>query len=164
MTEVRDPYPFPKLEGDDKFGPKTPSPPKEVVTLRRGELDPWNRLNLTPTLSSFRRDAYYYDPKAPNDKLDFVMKTRYDHHNEFMKSTAESLVQPETLGLPHGRILKNRPVEVKPVTLKDKPLVEYTDKHKKTISSEKGLAIEGHHSEATNRGYSRKHDGGFYAC
>lgn len=21
MTEVRDPYPFPKLEGDDKFGP-----------------------------------------------------------------------------------------------------------------------------------------------
>ena len=96
-------------------------------------------------------------PQAPNDKLDFVMKTRYDHHNEFMKSTAESLVQPETLGLPHGyvqvmlqcqitlsanrRILKNRPVEVKPVTLKDKPLVEYTDKHKKTISSEKGLAI-----------------------
>lgn len=39
------------------------------------------------------------------------------------------------------RILKNRPVEVKPVTLKDKPLVEHTDKHKKTISSEKGLAI-----------------------
>lgn len=41
-------------------------------------------------------------PQAPNDKLDFVMKSRYDHHNEFMKSTAESLVQPETLGLPHG--------------------------------------------------------------
>ena len=73
-----------------------------------------------------------------------------------MKSTAESLVQPETLELPHGyayttcqlailfilrRILKNRPVEVMPVTLKDKPLVEHTDKHKKTISSEKGLAI-----------------------
>ena len=30
---------------------------------------------------------------------------------------------------------------IKPVTLEDKPLVEYTDKHKKTISSEKGLAI-----------------------
>lgn len=39
------------------------------------------------------------------------------------------------------RVLKNRPVEVKPVTLRDKPLVEYTDKHKRTISSEKGLAI-----------------------
>ena len=23
MTELRDPYSFPKLEGDDKFGPKT---------------------------------------------------------------------------------------------------------------------------------------------
>jgi len=95
--------------------------------------------------------------KAPTDKLDFVMKSRYDHHNEFMKSTAESLVQPETLNLPHGyalhiktihltshtcrRILKNRPVVVKPVTLEGKQLVEYTDKHKKTISSEKGLAI-----------------------
>ena len=87
------------------------------MTLREGELDPWKRLNLTPTLSSIRREAYYYDPKvivgdlqlqllallqAPNDKLDFVMKSKYDHHNEFMKSTSESLVQPETLELPHG--------------------------------------------------------------
>jgi len=87
------------------------------VTLKKGELDPWKRLNLTPTLTSFRREAFYHDPKvtlknlkvalltllqAPHDKLDFVMKSRYDHHNEFMKSTAESLVQPETLGLPHG--------------------------------------------------------------
>lgn len=30
---------------------------------------------------------------------------------------------------------------IKPVTLEDKLLVEYTDKHKKTLSSEKGLAI-----------------------
>lgn len=42
--------------------------------------------------------------QAPNDKLDFVMKSRYDHHNEFMKCTAESLVQPETFGLPHGYV------------------------------------------------------------
>ena len=80
-----------------------------------------------------------------------------------MRSKAETLVQPETLDLPHGRVLKNRPVIPKQVTLEEKELSRYTEPRKTTVHSAKGLAIESHHSEATNRGYSRKNDGGFYS-
>jgi len=40
--------------------------------------------------------------QAPNDSLDFVIKSTYDHHKEFLSSQAETLVQPETDGLQHG--------------------------------------------------------------
>ena len=40
--------------------------------------------------------------QAPNDSLDFVIKSTYDHHKEFLSSKAETLVQHETVGLPHG--------------------------------------------------------------
>ena len=176
---TRDPYPFPRLENDDEFvGTKNKSGEniasytygnlkgsgnQETVKLRPGEPDPWTRLNASKTLSSHRRDAYYYDPQAPHDSLDFVLKCQYNHHHEFMKSKAETLMQPETAGLDHGRVLKNRPVIPEPVTLETKNLVAFTESRKTTTHSSKGLAIESHHSEATNRGYSRKDDGGFYS-
>ena len=169
----RDPYPFPRLENDENFvgspGKKcSPSsgswnPAKDHLNLKPGESDPWQRLNSTKTLSSHRRDVYYYDPQAPHDSLDFVLKCQYDHHQEFMKSRAETLMQPETAGLDHGRVLKNRPKVPEPETLETKALVTHLEPKKTSIHSSKGLAIESHHSEATNRGYSRKHDGGFYS-
>ena len=161
---TRDPYPYPKLENDKDFSRTPPQQYQEDGTIRigPGEKDPWSRLNDTTTLSSYRRQAYYYDPKAPNDKLDFVLKCQYNHSEEFLKSQAQTLVQPETLGLSHGRVLKNRPVAPKPVTLEEKDLVAYCDHQKTTVNSAKGLAIESHHSEATNRGFSRKSDGGFF--
>ena len=131
--------------------------------LQQAGSDPWTRLNATKTLSSHRRDVFYYDPQAPRDSLDFVLKCQYDHHQEFMRSAAETLMQPETLGMNHGRVLKNRPVIPEPVTLETKELAMYAEPRKTSIHSSKGLAIESHHSEATNRGYSRKHDGGFYS-
>lgn len=178
---ARDPYPFPRLETDDEFiGTKDRSGNKslsnsggsnlnksgeqiENVKLRPGEPDPWTRLNASKTLSSQRRDAYYHDPQAPYDSLDFVLKCQYNHHQEFMKSKAETLMQPETVGMDHGRVLKNRPVIPEPVTLETKELVTFTEGRRTTTHSSKGLAIESHHSEATNRGYSRKDDGGFYS-
>lgn len=171
---TRDPYPFPRLENDTDFvgspEKKSPSPQKssdelepETLKLTKGSPNPWTRLNATGTLSSHRRDVYYYDPQAPRDSLDFVLKCQYDHHLEFMKSAAETLMQPETLGQSHGRVLKNRPVVPEPVTLENKKLTTQVEPRKTTIHSSKGLAIESHHSEATNRGYSRKHDGGFYS-
>ena len=176
---TRDPYPFPRLENDNEFlGTKNESRnksstycggntnkevEKETVKLKAGEPDPWTRLNASKTLSSHRRDAYYYDPQAPYDSLDFVLKCQYNHHQEFMKSKAETLMQPETVGLDHGRVLKNRPVIPEPVTLDTKELVTFSEGRKTTTHSSKGLAIESHHSEATNRGYSRKDDGGFYS-
>lgn len=175
----RDPYPFPKLENDNDFVGTNDNPGNksfshyggdviktgeiETITLRPGEPDPWTRLNASKTLSSHRRDAYYHDPQAPYDSLDFVLKCQYNHHQEFMKSKAETLMQPETIGLDHGRMLKNRPKIPEPVTLKTKELVTFAEGRKTTTHSSKGLAIESHHSEATNRGYSRKDDGGFYS-
>lgn len=175
---TRDPYPFPRLENDDEFvrtnesrnksmtycsGNISKIGEKETVKVKPGEPDPWTRLNACKTLSSHRRDAYYYDPQAPYDSLDFVLKCQYNHHDEFMKSKAETLTQPETVRLDHGRVLKNRPVIPEPVTLETKELVTFTEGRKTTTHSSKGLAIESHHSEATNRGYSRKDDGGFYS-
>ena len=163
---ARDPFPHPRLENDDHFVDNSKSPSNKTspssLKLTPGDKDPWSRLNDTQTLTSQRRNVYYYDPKTPNDKLDFVLKCQYNHSEEFLKSTAETLVQAETLGLPHGRVLKNRPVIPKPLTLEDKELVSYSEPRKTTVNSAKGLAIEGHHSEATNRGFSRKTDGGFY--
>lgn len=164
----RDPYPFPRLENDTDFvgspGKRPSSGAKETLKLSKGEAtDPWTRLNATRTLASHRREVDHYDPQAPRDSLDFVLKCQYDHHREFMKSAAETLMQPETLGMDHGRVLKNRPVVPEIETLETKQLVSSTQPRNTTIHSSKGLAIESHHSMATNGGYSRKHDGGFYS-
>lgn len=173
MSSRRDPYPFPRLQNDNDFVKNDPnssgdssglniSGDKEILSLSPGEPTPWERLNSNKTLSSQRHEIYYYDPKAPNDNLDFVLKCQYDHHSGFMCSKAEALLQPETAGVEHGRVLKNRPVVPEPVTLETKELMDYTEARKTTIDSAKGLSIKGHHSEATNRGYSRKKDGGFF--
>lgn len=162
----RNPFPSPKLENDTNFtktSPQKQSPHKDTINLSPGEKDPWSRLNEVPTLTSYRRHAYYQDPKAPNDKLDFVLKCQYNQSEEFLKSEAETLIQPETFGVDHGRILKNRPIAPKPLLLEDKELVYFCDPQKTTVNSAKGLAIESHHSEATNRGFSRKKDGGFFS-
>ena len=42
------------------------------------------------------------DPQAPKDSLDFILKSQYNHHDEFLKAKNETLYQPETQGLEHG--------------------------------------------------------------
>ena len=64
--------------------------------------EPWNRLNSSKTLSSARREIYHFDPQAPRDSLDFVLKAEYNQHQEFLKGANETLVQKETLGKDHG--------------------------------------------------------------
>ena len=66
--------------------------------------DPFNRLYNTCTLASGRREAYHFDPQAPNDSLDFILKSTYNNHREFLKDTNETLVQAETLNLPHSLV------------------------------------------------------------
>lgn len=175
MTQ-RDPLPFPRQQNDDDFlgkgnqsfnssgGSKdlNLSANEEPLQLKPGETSPWERLNSNKTLSSQRREVYYYDPIAPNDSLDFALRVEYDQHKDCLHSKAESVIMPETAGVDHGRVLKNRPVIPEPVTLESKELVSPAGPRKATRDSAKGLSIESHHSEATNRGYSRKQDGGFY--
>jgi hypothetical protein len=103
-------------------------------------------------------------PQAPRDSLDFILKSDYDQHCEFLKSKNETLTQPETIGDDHGRILKNKKKEEpKLIDPLNPPTVKSViqDPKKESIHSTKG-AIDSHHSAATNPGYSRKHDGGFY--
>ena len=161
----RDPYPFPRLENDTNFVARSATEEVGTATARLSPSsnDPWKRLNAIKTLTSERQEVASHDPQAPRDSLDFVLKCQYNHSSEFMSSKSETLVQPETVGQNHGRVLKNRPSPTKPATMEDLPLVEFSPSRKTTIHSCKGMAIESHHSEATNRGYSRKHDGGFYS-
>lgn len=103
------------------------------------------------------------DPKAPRDSLDFILKSKYDHHDEFLRAKNETLTQPETAGDSHGRVLKNREVEViVPKPYLNHPLSVIEQKKKDSIHSIEN-AIEGHHTQTTNRGYSRKPDGGFFS-
>lgn len=76
--------------------------PYEIPTHLAQTQDPWNRLNRTATLSSARREVFFYDPQAPRDSLDFILKSQYDQHGEFLRAKNETLNQPETLDLDHG--------------------------------------------------------------
>jgi hypothetical protein len=63
---------------------------------------PWQRLFNTNTLSSSRHQVFNFDPQAPNDSLDFLLKTKYDHHNEELRPLARTRVQKETVDEDHG--------------------------------------------------------------
>ncbi len=168
MESNREPYPFPRLENDDQFhGKSDKSPKRSTGNFSEEQIasdlnSSWDRLHETKTLSSMRKEAYQYDHAAPKDNLDFVLRCQYNHHMSFMSSKADMILQPETAGTEHGRILKNRQKPAPVETLENKKLVSHTDPRKTTLDSAKGLSIVSHHSEATNRGYSRKNDGGFY--
>ncbi|XP_002741965.1 protein CFAP276-like [Saccoglossus kowalevskii] len=167
VQSTRDPYPFPKLQSDENFvGPRnTQQVGNDQPTHIAQREDPWNRLNSKCTLSSSRREVYHYDPKAPKDSLDFVLKTKYDHHDSFLATKPETLIQPETVGESHGRVLKNRSKDERksfdPADPSGYTNQVVVDPKRETIDCFKG-AIDSHHSAATNPGYSRKHDGGFY--
>ena len=60
------------------------------------------------TLASSRREIFHHDKCAPNDYLDFELKSVYDHHNQFMRGNNEVMYQNETFGNPDMRQLKNR--------------------------------------------------------
>lgn len=165
MTSIRNPFPFPKIQTDEDFvGQRnTQKQPYKIATTDAQRQEPWNRLNSIPTLSSARREIYHADPQAPRDSLDFVIKAHYDHHNEFLSGNNQTLVQRETVSDDPGRVLKNRVKEVIPeFDPRYPPLQKIGDNKKVNINSIEG-AIQSHHNAATNRGYSRRHDGGFYS-
>lgn len=58
--------------------------------------DPWNRLNSKHTLTSSRHEVFHFDPQAPRDSLDFIVKSKYDHHEQIFKNRNEVVFQKET--------------------------------------------------------------------
>lgn len=164
----RHPYPLPRTENDNTFchvGETATQLDGSLHSKKLSTVDnPWGRLYTTQTLASDRQSVHHYDPKAPRDSLDFVIKASYDHHNKFMADNNETLLQHETLGGNHGRILKNRKKKIDPVERAERAKPKFTESDmlpRMTTHSVK-MAIESHHIPLTNPGYSRKHDGGFY--
>lgn len=76
--------------------------PYDTATVDAQQQDPWKRLTNSATLSSARHESCNFDPQAPSDSLDFVLKGQYDHHHEFLKGKSETVIQKETLGSDHG--------------------------------------------------------------
>jgi hypothetical protein len=64
--------------------------------------EPFNRLYNTCTLASSRHEVYNFDPQAPKDSLDFLLKAKYDHHNDLLNPQAKTRVQKETVDEDHG--------------------------------------------------------------
>jgi len=159
----RFPYNSPALEGDDDFlGQKRSSVKTPFKAASNMASSPWNRLYSTPTLASQRKEIYHYDPEAPNDKLDFAIKSAYNQHAQFLSGNNETLYQKETVSDTHGRKLKNR-VKADPLPYDPlQPPLKSAGTTKKGDINNIDQSIVSHHSAATNRGYSRRHNGGFY--
>jgi len=163
MAGKRDPYPLEKYENDSTLSgsKKGAKQPYTVPAHLAQSQDPWYRLSAKHTLSSNRREHGNYDPLAPADDLDFVLKSLYDQEGLFQHKN-EVMKQPETFKDDHGRVLKNRIQVIKaaPPAL-NHPLRVTEQKDKRSIHCISN-SIEGSHIQLTNKGYSRKPDGGFF--
>ncbi|KAM4609946.1 cilia- and flagella-associated protein 276 [Polymixia lowei] len=157
----RDPFPFPKLENDYSFtgAKQQQKEPFDKPTHIAQHEEPWCRLHVTETLASSRRSVLHQE--AQHDSLDFHLKSIYDHHKDFLRPRSQTLYQRETVSEDHGRTLKNRENQQAPQNDTEKDIRVWVHPQKCSIYSIQGT-IESHHNASTNRGYSRKHDGGFY--
>ncbi|XP_030641520.1 cilia- and flagella-associated protein 276 [Chanos chanos] len=159
MPRERDPFPFPRYENDQTFTGRKQCQMqafKKPVHIAQND-EPWSRLNDTATLASIRRNIHYYDKEAPRDSLDFHLKSTYDQHLEFLRNKNQTLYQRETFSHDHGR----KP-DVPSCNTEHREVRVWVNSQRPSIYSVQG-AIESHHNASTNRGYSRKQDGGFYS-
>ncbi|XP_046896231.1 protein C1orf194 homolog isoform X5 [Hypomesus transpacificus] len=146
MPSQRNPFPFPKHENDITFSGAddvqlTATFDKPTHLAQNDQ--PWCRLNDTSTLASTRRSVMHYNKQ------------------EFMLSKNQTLYQKETLLQDHDHgPLKNRVTFEEPTKQMDFKV--WMNSQRNSLCSIQG-AIESHHNASTNRGYSRKHDGGFYS-
>ncbi|XP_031231056.1 protein C1orf194 homolog isoform X1 [Mastomys coucha] len=127
--------------------------------------DPWSRLSSTPTVTSIRRDVYFFDPKIPKDDLDFRLAALYDHHTGAFKNKTEILLHQETIEDIKGTKIQfpgecfhapSAPITSR-ITIR-----HWINPKKESIHSIQG-SIVSPHTAATNGGYSRKNDGGFFS-
>ncbi|KAF8572499.1 hypothetical protein P879_00554 [Paragonimus westermani] len=156
----RDPFPLLKYENDETFCGREANESfrHHLSTLNAQKQDPWNKLNKNHTLSSSRHQFDYFDDEANRDDLDFRLNALYDQHRDWWKTNAEYLIQEETVG-GSSRLAKNRLVPipvVKPPP--EQPFKLWTSTRREHLANV-SEAIDGHHSQATNGGYSRKPDG-----
>ncbi|XP_029291270.1 cilia- and flagella-associated protein 276 [Cottoperca gobio] len=58
--------------------------------------EPWSRLHETATLASSRRTVMH-ERQAPNNSLDFHLKSVYDHHKDIFWGKNQTLYQKDTV-------------------------------------------------------------------
>ncbi|XP_021569859.1 uncharacterized protein C1orf194 homolog [Carlito syrichta] len=127
---------------------------------------PWSRLSSTPTATSLRQDAYFFDPKIPKDDLDFRLATLYDHHTGAFKSKSEVLLHQETAQnaprITRIQLPEEPSAPSLPPSISGANIIQWINPKKESVHSTQG-SIVSPHTAATNRGYSRKNDGGFFS-
>ncbi|KAI3388704.1 hypothetical protein SNEBB_011046 [Seison nebaliae] len=156
MNSERHPYPYPTVENDGTLRKDAPIISK--TTAPKTTPSHFDRLHNSTTLSSLRHQIYYDDPEAPQDSLDINLKAKYDQHSDTFSSNTRTRLQPETLG-DSERKLNGKEKKTKN-SLKDNKVTTTIGKMEHINQTK--LAISGHHTMMTNRGYSRKPDGGFF--
>ncbi|XP_074044432.1 cilia- and flagella-associated protein 276 [Macrotis lagotis] len=126
--------------------------------------DPWNRLHAATTIASIRRDVYFYDPEIPLDDLDFRITSLYNHHTGLLQDKAQVLIHQETINDTHGAIKLQNPDEIQPLPpiTSRATIRQWVSPKKDSIHSVQGIIVPPHNA-ATNGGFSRKNDGGFFS-
>ncbi|XP_049736132.1 cilia- and flagella-associated protein 276 [Elephas maximus indicus] len=168
MPPTRDPFQHPVLDNDDSYLGKLRASKKSQYknpTHLAQQQEPWSRLSSTPTITSMRRDAYFFDPKVPKDDLDFRLAALYNHHTGAFKNKNEILVHQETIQDTHGIVKMPEEFLPPPPPLPITSLANirhWINPKKESIHSIQG-SIVSPHTAATNGGYSRKNDGGFFS-
>ncbi|KAG9270748.1 hypothetical protein AMEX_G15732 [Astyanax mexicanus] len=153
MPGNRDPYQFPRYENDLNFTgiKESQKPPFKKPTHLAQNDEPWSRLNDTATFSSMRRSVLHHDEFAPKDSLDLHLRSVYDNHADLLLNKNQTVLQRETLMDRRGKHNESDEPEKEPLRV-------WVNPQKASIFSIEG-SIESPHKAATNRGYSRKHDG-----
>ncbi|XP_044776849.1 protein C1orf194-like [Neomonachus schauinslandi] len=105
--------------------------------------------------------------KIPKDDLDFCLAALYNHHTGTFKNKSEILLHQETTQDTRGIIKTQFPGELLPpppppsITSRAN-IRHWINPKKESIHSIQG-SIVSPHTAATNGGYSRKNDGGFFS-
>ncbi|KAI5938597.1 cilia- and flagella-associated protein 276 isoform X1 [Manis javanica] len=170
MPPMEDPFQPPKLDNDGSYLGKlqvSKKVPYKNPTHLAQQQEPWNRLSSTPTITSMRQDVYFFDPQIPKDDLDFRLAALYNHHTETFKNKSEILIQQETTQDIHGINKIQFPGEFlapppPPPITSQANIRQWINPKKESIHSIQG-SIVSPHTGATNGGYSRKNDGGFFS-
>ncbi|XP_008145325.1 cilia- and flagella-associated protein 276 [Eptesicus fuscus] len=169
MPPTRDPFQHPMLNNDDSR-PGKPKASKILHYKNPAHLDqqrePWNRLNSIPTITSIRRNTYFFDSEIPKDNLDFRLAAVYNHHTGAFKNKNEALIHKETSKDTHGINIQPPgehlpPAPPSPITSRAN-IRQWISPKRESIHSIQG-SIVSPHTAATNGGYSRKTDGGFFS-
>ena len=153
----RDPFPFPRRQNDNDFMLKeSPISQLPQTNSPKTKDTPSNHLYSSKTVSSQNREWSRTISHTPPDKLDAALGADYDHHLHFNKDSAEAFKHrnPSKQRAPSPSMNPAKP---------DDDTKSFSHPEKESIDHARGLAIVGPHIYATNRGYSRKPDGGFFA-